>query len=73
MLDEELLMPLLLYGSEKMIWREKERSTIRAWQLDNLKGLLGISRMERLLNARIRELCGVAKGDEEIIDESILR
>ena len=41
-LHEVLLMPLLLYGSEKIIWREKERSRIRAVQMDNVSGLLGI-------------------------------
>ena len=48
MLDEELLMPLLLYGSEKMIWREKERSTIRAGQIDSLRSFLGIRRMDHV-------------------------
>ena len=32
-LHEGLLMPVLLYGSETMIWREKERSRIRAVQM----------------------------------------
>ena len=40
-------MPVLLYGSETMIWREKVRSRMRALQMDNLRGLLGISRMDR--------------------------
>ena len=31
-------MPVLLYGSETMIWRE-ERPRIRAVQMDNLRGL----------------------------------
>ena len=29
-LHEGLLLPVLLYGSETMIWREKEKSRIRA-------------------------------------------
>ena len=33
---------------------------------------LGIRRMDRILNARIRELCGVRKGLDERIDESFL-
>ena len=53
-------MPVLLYGSETIIWREKERSRIRVVQM---------GRMDRVPNARIRELCGVAKG----VDESVLR
>ena len=52
-----------------MLWKEKERSRIRAVQMDNLRGLLGIRRMDRVLNAWIRELCGVKKG----LDEGMLR
>ena len=37
--------------------------------MDNLRGLLGIKRMDRVLNARIRKLCGVTKGLDERIDE----
>ena len=40
-LHESLLMPVLRYGSEKMIWRE-EKSRIWAVQMDNIRGLLGI-------------------------------
>ena len=36
-------------------------------QVDNLKGLLGVRRMDRVPNAWIRELGGVAKG----VDESV--
>ena len=36
-LHESLLLPLLTYGSERMIWREKERFRIRGIQMDNLK------------------------------------
>ena len=48
-LHESLLMPLLTYGSETMIWREKERSRIKAVQRDNLRGLLGIRIMDKVL------------------------
>ena len=59
-------MAVLLYGSETRVWREKERSRIRAVQMDNLRGLLGIRRIERVSNTWIRDLCGVMKRlDEE--------
>ena len=45
-----------------MLWEEKERSRIRPAQIDNLKGLLNIKIMDKLSNARIRELCGGTKG-----------
>ena len=40
--------------------------------MDNLRGLLGIRRMDRVPNAWIRELCEVKKGQDERIDEGIL-
>ena len=43
-LHETLLVPVLMYCSETMLW--KKRSRIRAVQMDNLRGLLGIRRMD---------------------------
>ena len=54
----------------RMIWKE-ERSRIRAVQMDNLRGLLGIRRMDKVLNAGIRQLRGVMKRVNERIDEGI--
>ena len=68
-LRELLLVPGLTYGCETMIWRDKERSRIRAVQMDNLRGLLGIRRMDKVLDARIRQLCGVTKGMDGKADE----
>ena len=72
-LHETLLVSLLMYGNETMLCREKERSRVRAVQMDNLRGLLGIRRMDRVMNARITELCRARKGLDERIDEGILR
>ena len=65
---ESLLVPVLTYGSETRIWKEKERPRIRAVQMDSLIGLLGIRRMNKVANARIRQLCGVTKGIDEKIN-----
>ena len=40
----------------------EERTRVRAVQMDNLRRLLGIRKMDRVLTARIKELCGVRKG-----------
>ena len=64
-LHEAFLIPVLLYCSVTMVWRKKERSRIRAVQMNNLRGLLGIRRMDSVPNARIRELCGVTKAVDE--------
>ena len=70
---ETLLVPVLMYGSETMLWKEKERSRIRTVQMDNLKGLLGIRRMDRVQNAGIREFCRVKKGVDDRINEGVLQ
>ena len=67
-LHETLLMPVLTYVSKTMLWKEKERSLVKAVQMDNLRGLLGIMRMDRVLNTWIRELCRVKKGLDKRID-----
>ena len=65
----ETLLVHILYDNEKMLW--KERSRIRAVQMDNLRGLLGIKRVERVPNAWIMELFGVMKGVNERVDEGV--
>ena len=72
-LHETLIVPVLIYGSETMLWKEKEISRIRAVQCNNLRGLLGIKRMDRIPNAWIRELCRVKKGLDERIDDGMLQ
>ena len=44
-LHESLLVPVLMHGSETMIWKEKKRYRIMPVQMNNLRGLLGIKRM----------------------------
>ena len=61
-LHESLLLPVLMYGNETMIWKEEEMSRIRAVHMDNLRGLMGIRKMAKVPNAWIRELCRVTKG-----------
>ena len=57
-LNETLLVPVLMYGSETMIWKEEERSRIRAVRMDKIRSLLGIRKMDRVPNALIREFAG---------------
>ena len=51
LLNETLLVSVFMYGTETMIWREKERSRIRNVQMDNLRRLLGIRRMSEVSSA----------------------
>ena len=71
LVSHETLHVPVMYGSETMLWKE-EKSMIRAVQMDNLRGLVGISRLD-VPNAQIKQLCRVTKGVEEKIDEGVLR
>ena len=72
-LQEKLILPVLLYGSETMIWREEETSSIMVVQMDNLRGLLGIRRMDRVPNERIRELCGETREVDHQLEQPEIR
>ena len=41
--------------------------------MNNVRGLLGIRKMNKVPNTRVRQLCGVMKGVDEKIDEGIIR
>ena len=71
-LHETLLVPVLMNGSETMSSKEKERSRIRALQMNIFRGLLGIRRMDRVPNTRISELCGLTKRLDKRIHEGVL-
>ena len=55
-LNELLMVPVIIYDSETMVWREKERSRIGAVQMNSLRSLLGIRRMDKVPNAQISQL-----------------
>ena len=46
LLHDSLFVPVLMYVSRTMLWKDKERFRIRAVQMDNFKGLLGIRRID---------------------------
>ena len=72
-LHETLLVPVLMYSSEVMLWKKKEKSRVRVIQMDYLRGLIGIRRMDRVPNAHIREFCRMKKRLDERIDEDAFR
>ena len=49
-LHEALLVDVLMYNSERMIWNGMERSSMRAAQMENLRDLLGIRRVDKCTN-----------------------
>ena len=63
-LHDTLLMPVLTYGSDK------ETSRITAVQSNNLRGLLGIRRMDKCSD---KAVVWLKKGVDEKIDEGIFQ
>ena len=55
-LHELLLISVLLYSSEKMIWKEKERSRIWAVQMEDFRGLVSIRRMIKSFKSTDKEV-----------------
>ena len=49
-----LLILVYIYGSELSIWQERERSMIRAVEMDNLSGLLAIRKILIIRSAWVR-------------------
>ena len=45
-------MPVLLYGSETMVWSKKKRFRIRVVQMNNLRDLFSIRRYKSYLEKR---------------------
>ena len=64
-----MLMPVLLYTKDNDM-KKKKIFRIRAVHMDNLRGLLGIRRMYRVLNAWVIEFFGVTKGVDKILTKS---
>ena len=50
-LNEGLLISVLKYKSVTKGWMKEERSRIKAMQVDNLRGLLDIKRIDEISNA----------------------
>ena len=57
-LYERLLFSTLMYACEIMVKKEEKRSRIRAVQKDDLRGLLGIRKIDRKVMHRLRKCVG---------------
>ena len=66
---DTLLLPVLTYGSDIIMEGEGDLDV----QMDNLGGLLGIRRIDKVQTVKIRRLCRVKKGVGERNDEGVHR
>src|SRR5678816_4114129 len=49
-LHEGMLLPVLMYSSETMVWNKRYRSKSQSAQMDNLRGVLGVKRIDKMRN-----------------------
>src|SRR5678816_543145 len=59
-------------SSETLVWNKRYNSKVQCVQMDNLRGVLGVRRIDKMKKERIRELCDVKKGVNVRINESTL-
>lgn len=58
-----------MYGSKTLVWKEKERSKIRAEQINNFKAMSRVSKIDtRMGNERIRKLVGIRNRVNQVIN-----
>ena len=72
-LHEGVLVPTLTYGCETLVWHEREKSRVRAVEMDMLRGVCGVRRIDWVRNEVVRERCGVQKSVDQRVEESVLR
>ena len=49
-----LFVLIVIYDSEMVVWREKEKSRVRTVWMDKLVGLLGIGRINRIPKVHVK-------------------
>ena len=72
-LYESVVLPTVLYGAETWGLRGSERRMLNVFEMRCLRGMCGVSRMERVRNEFIRERVGVNGSLDRKVDERVLR
>ena len=55
-MHDRLFVPVILHGSNTVLWKDKERYMIRATEVGNLKNLLGLRKIDRMPNTRVSDV-----------------
>lgn len=70
---EGIIEPSLLYGSEVWVLNTQERRRVEAVEMNCLRSISGVRRIDCIRNEEIRRRCGKTVGVSEKIDRGILR
>ena len=70
---EGIIEPSLLYGSEVWVMKTRDRKRIEAVEMNCLRNICGLRRIDRVSNAEIRRRCGKYVSVGQKMDQSVLR
>merc|ERR1711872_65064 len=70
---EGIIEPSLLYGSEAWTLKLNERKRIEAVEMNCLRNIFGLRRIDRIPNVEIRRICGKNVSVGQRIDQGLLR
>ena len=70
---EGIVEPSLMYGSEVWVLNKSERKKIEAVEMNCLRSICGVRRIDRVRNEEVRRVCGKERSVGMKIDQSVLR
>merc|ERR1712002_507535 len=68
-----IIEPSLLYGCETWVLKVQDRRRMKAVEMNCLRNICGLRRIDRVRNVHIRRICGKNVSVSERIDQGILR
>ncbi|WP_289490223.1 hypothetical protein, partial [Klebsiella pneumoniae] len=70
---EGIVEPSLMYGSEVWVLNKNERKKVEAVEMDCLRSICGVRRIDRIRNEEVRRRCGKDASVGMKMDQSLLR
>ena len=70
---EGIIEPTLLYGCKTWVMKKRDRKRIEAVEMNCLRNICGVRRIDRVSNAEIRRRCGKSGGVSQKMDQGVLR
>merc|ERR1712002_179932 len=68
-----IIEPNLLYGCETWVLKVQDKKRMEAVEMNFLRNICGLRRINRVLNVEIRGMCGKNVGVSERMDQGVLR
>lgn len=72
-LYESVVVPTVLYGSETWGMKEAEKRRLDVLEMNCLRSMVGVTRMDRIRNEEVRRRTGVVRELSSRVDQRVLR